>query len=417
MERDREDARVAGEDRRRAVALVHVEVDDDDAQRRLGLEHAGGDRDVVEDAVAAAARGGGVVGAAGEVGGNALAKGSARRRNRRPDRAARALDHLLAPRKADRALLGRAERSARHRADIRGVVDKGQLRVARRRGLARGEVGEGRDPLAQEPVFAARKGVADGQRQEVTIGVKRLHRRHCADSAKTAPDALPRATLLECCIAAIGACNLLVYLYTSVMLQCSIFLTPESSFHHLPVGDHMMTVEQIVSVQKTNVETLFGLTTTAFEGVEKLIELNLQVAKTAMTEAAANTKAALSVKDAQELLALQSSLLQPAAEKAAAYSRYVYEIAASTGAEVTRVAEATTTDAQAKFMSIVDTAVKNAPAGTENAVALVKSAVAAANNAFESVQKATKQAAEVADANFQAMSSTAVRATKTKRAA
>jgi phasin family protein len=179
----------------------------------------------------------------------------------------------------------------------------------------------------------------------------------------------------------------------------------------------MMTVEQIVSAQKTNVETLFGLTGTAFEGVEKLIELNLQIAKTAMTEAAANTKAALSVKDAQELLALQSSLLQPAAEKAAAYSRYVYEIAASTGAEVTRVTQATTAEAQAKFMAIVDTAVKNAPAGTENAVALVKSAVAAATNAFESVQKATKQAAEVADANFQAMSSTAALATKGKRAA
>jgi phasin family protein len=179
----------------------------------------------------------------------------------------------------------------------------------------------------------------------------------------------------------------------------------------------MITVEQVVNTQKTHVEVLFGLTNTAFEGVEKLIELNLQVAKTAMTEAAANTKAALSVKDAQELLALQSSLLQPAAEKAAAYSRYVYEIAASTGAEVTRVAEATTAEAQAKFMSIVDTAVKNAPAGTENAVALVKSAVAAANNAFESVQKATKQAAEVTEANFNAMSSTAVRATKGKRVA
>jgi phasin family protein len=179
----------------------------------------------------------------------------------------------------------------------------------------------------------------------------------------------------------------------------------------------MMTADQIVSAQKANIETLFGLSGLAFEGVEKLIELNTQVAKTALTEASATIQAALSVKDAQELLALQASLLQPAAEKAAAYSRYVYEIAASTGAEVTRVTEATTADAQAKFMSIVDTAVKNAPAGTENAVALVKSAVAAANNAFESVQKATKQAAEVADANFQAMSSTAVRATKTKRAA
>ena len=179
----------------------------------------------------------------------------------------------------------------------------------------------------------------------------------------------------------------------------------------------MMTVEQIVSVQKTNVETLFGLTNKAFEGVEKLIELNLSAAKTAMAEAAQTTKLALSAKDPQELVALQTSLMQPAAEKAAAYGRYVYEIAASTGAEVSRVAEAQAAEAQAKFMAIVDTAVKNAPAGSENAVALVKSAVAAANNAFESVQKASKQAAEVANANFQAMSSTAVRATKGKRAA
>src|SRR3954451_11117287 len=145
----------------------------------------------------------------------------------------------------------------------------------------------------------------------------------------------------------------------------------------------MMTVEQIVSVQKSNVETLFGLTGTAFEGVEKLIELNLQVAKSAISEAAQTTQAALSVKDAQELLALQASLLQPAAEKAAAYSRYVYEIASSTGAEVSRVAKAPSPKTQASSMTWSDTAVKTAPAGTENAVALVKSAVAAANNALE----------------------------------
>ncbi len=178
----------------------------------------------------------------------------------------------------------------------------------------------------------------------------------------------------------------------------------------------MMTADQIVSAHKANIETLFGLSGLAFEGVEKLIELNTQVAKAAMTEASQTIQAALSVKDAQELMALQAGLFQPAAEKAASYSRLVYEIAASTGAEVGRVAEATAADAQAKFMSVVDNAVKNAPAGTENAVALVKSAIAAGNNAFESVQKAGKQAAEVADANFQALSSTAVRATKSKKA-
>jgi hypothetical protein len=72
-------------------------------------------------------------------------------------------------------------------------------------------------------------------------------------------------------------------------------------------------------------------------------------------------------------------------------------------------------------MGLVDSASKNAPAGSENAVALMRSAVAAANNAFESVQKATKQAADVAEANLQAMTATAVKATqgtaKSKRAA
>ena len=178
----------------------------------------------------------------------------------------------------------------------------------------------------------------------------------------------------------------------------------------------MLTAEQVLASQKASVETLFGLTSKAFEGVEKLVELNLTASKAALAEAAGTTQALLSVKDAQELLALQAGLIQPAAEKAASYGRLVYEIAASTGAEVSRVAEATASDAQAKFMSVVDNAVKNAPAGTENAVALVKSAVAAANNAFESVQKAGKQAAEVADANFQAMSTTAVRAAKAKKA-
>ena len=182
----------------------------------------------------------------------------------------------------------------------------------------------------------------------------------------------------------------------------------------------MMTVEQVVAANKANVETLFGLTNKAFEGVERLVELNLQVAKAALSEAAEGTKAALSVKDAQELLSLQAGLLQPSAEKAVAYGRHVYDIAATTNAEVTRVAEAQMAELQKKFLTGVDSAIKNAPAGTESAVSLVKSAIAAANNAYESVQKAAKQAAEIADANIQAVTATAAKATsggaKSKRA-
>lgn len=179
------------------------------------------------------------------------------------------------------------------------------------------------------------------------------------------------------------------------------------------------TAEQLMAAQKANVETLFGLTNKAFEGVEKLVELNMQVAKTMLAESAENAQAAMSVKDAQELLALQASLLQPAAEKAAAYSRHLYDIMAGTNAEVSKVAEATMSESQQKMLALVDNAVKNAPAGTESAVALVKSAVAAANNAYETAHKAAKQAAEVAESNFQAVTNTAVKATQsaTKAAA
>jgi phasin family protein len=170
------------------------------------------------------------------------------------------------------------------------------------------------------------------------------------------------------------------------------------------------TNEQFLAAQKANLETLFGLTAKAFEGVEKLVELNLQVAKTSLAEVAESTQAALSVKDAQEFMSLQAGMLQPAAEKAAAYSRHLYDIVAGTGAEVTKAAEATLADSQKKVLAMVDTAVKNAPAGSESAVALVKSAVAAANNAYESVQKAAKQASETAEANFTAMTNTAVKA-------
>jgi len=171
------------------------------------------------------------------------------------------------------------------------------------------------------------------------------------------------------------------------------------------------TAEQFVAAQKASLETLFGLTHKAFESVEKLVELNIQVAKTTLNEMAESTHAAMSVKDAQELMNLQAGMLQPAAEKAVAYSRHVYEIVAGATSEVSKVAEATMADNQKSVLAMVDTAVKNAPAGSESAVALVKSAVAAANNAYESVHKATKQATEVAEANFTSMTNTAVKAT------
>ena len=172
-----------------------------------------------------------------------------------------------------------------------------------------------------------------------------------------------------------------------------------------------LTPEQLISSQKANLETLFGLTTKAFEGVEKIVELNLAASRAALTEAASHSQALLNVKDVQELLALQSSFFQPLAEKTAAYNRHLYNIASSTGSEISKTLEGKASEVQNSFNNLMESTAKNAPAGSETAMAVMKSAVSAANNAFESVQKAVKQATDLAEANLKAVTTTAAAAT------
>ena len=171
----------------------------------------------------------------------------------------------------------------------------------------------------------------------------------------------------------------------------------------------LLTPEQIAAAQKANLESLFGLTTKAFEGVEKLIELNLQVVKSTLAEGQENAQRLLSVKDAQELIALQASLSQPVAEKVLSYGRHLYEIASSTQAEFAKVAEAQFEE-QNKKVGTRRQRREERPAGSETAVAALKSALNAANTTYETVQKATKQAVEIAETNFNAAAAVATKA-------
>lgn len=178
----------------------------------------------------------------------------------------------------------------------------------------------------------------------------------------------------------------------------------------------MLNTEQFAATNKANIEILMGLGAKAFDSVEQLTALNLQVVKAGLGEATESTLAALSAKDPQSLLALQSALLQPAAEKSAAYGKQVYSIVADFKTDVEKFASEQAAAAQDAFVALVEAAGKNAPEGSGNGVALFKSALATANNAFAGLQKAGRQAAETAEANYAAVTGSVVKATgKAKR--
>jgi phasin family protein len=170
-----------------------------------------------------------------------------------------------------------------------------------------------------------------------------------------------------------------------------------------------LNTEQLAAAYQSNLETLFALSQTAFSSVEKMVALHLNVAKAGLQDSHDKARNALAVKDPQDLLAWNAQQLQPAAEKAVAYSRLMYDIATSTQAEFTKVVESKLADANAQFVAMIDAAAKNAPPGSETAVAMMRSAVSAANSAYDSLSKATKQAVEMAEANVTAATNAAVK--------
>lgn len=164
----------------------------------------------------------------------------------------------------------------------------------------------------------------------------------------------------------------------------------------------MMTPEQFLDVQKSNLEKILGLSQKSFSNVEKVVELNLNAVKTYMEDSAEAMKALSSAKDIQEFMAVSSSVAQPMSEKAVAYGKELYALTSSFASETAKLVEEQVAESNEKLTELVETASKNAPAGSESAVALMRSALTAANTAYEGVSKATKQAVEMAESNMDA---------------
>ncbi|WP_372656402.1 phasin family protein [Hydrogenophaga sp.] len=170
------------------------------------------------------------------------------------------------------------------------------------------------------------------------------------------------------------------------------------------------TVEQFTATQKANLQSIEGMSTQAFAGVEKLVELNMAASKAAISESFSHMQALMGVKDAKELMAVQAGFFKPMAQKSAAYFQHVQGIATGGSADFTKTMEAKMAEAQKAFGAAVEQLAKNAPAGSEAAVAAFKNALTSSQTAVETAQATIKKATEAAQANFTAAAKKATQA-------
>ncbi|NEX61143.1 TIGR01841 family phasin [Noviherbaspirillum galbum] len=167
-----------------------------------------------------------------------------------------------------------------------------------------------------------------------------------------------------------------------------MFITPEN-----------ISAASKASIEK-NVALLSSLTSKYIESVEQVVDLNITSLKQSLEESNAAAKQFFAAKDAQEFFALATAQTQPNAEKAIAYGRNLAGIAATVGAEISKVTEAQIADTSAKVLGLVEELTKNAPAGSENVVGFFKSAIGNASAGYEQFNKSAKQAAEVIETNL-----------------
>ncbi len=168
------------------------------------------------------------------------------------------------------------------------------------------------------------------------------------------------------------------------------------------------TPDQVVAMHKAALESFQAVALKSVEGLEKLAELNMAAAKSTMEEGAEQMKAMLEVKDVKALADMAMGSAQPAADKASAYAKHIYEIASETSAEIAKLVERQFADSNKQLHAAIDAMAKSAPAGSEGLVSFVKQAVTAANTAYDQVNKATKQVVEMTEANVAAAAKTAV---------
>jgi phasin family protein len=166
--------------------------------------------------------------------------------------------------------------------------------------------------------------------------------------------------------------------------------------------------DTLTAAQKANMQAAEGLATQAYAGAEKFVELNMAATKAAVSESFSHMQALMGAKDIKDVVELQTAFLKPLAGKSAAYMQHVQTIATDSTSEFTGAMEAKMAEAQKSLGAAVEGLAKNAPAGSEAAVAAFKSAVTASQNAVETAQASMKKANAAAQTQFASASKQAM---------
>jgi phasin family protein len=162
--------------------------------------------------------------------------------------------------------------------------------------------------------------------------------------------------------------------------------------------------DQLAAFNKAQMEAALKVAEAAAEHMEKLAEVQLNAAKAAYANSLNALRQLAAVKDVNELTNLTKGIAQPSWNDATAYAKNLYSVVAAAQSQFAANLEQQVSELNRTMIASLDTAMKSAPPGSEAAFAAAKSAVESTKSVYETMVKAAKQMASVAEANIAAPS-------------
>ena len=161
----------------------------------------------------------------------------------------------------------------------------------------------------------------------------------------------------------------------------------------------MKTPEELMKLQSEALTASSAVMGKTLESFQKLAELNLKAATESFSQSTEQLKTLMAAKDPQQAAKLLAEMAKPS-PALSAYAKDFYELSSKAGAELAAMAEKQIADGNKQLLGAVELLAKNAPAGSEGAVQVLRTTLTAASAAYDQVFKATKQLSEQAEAGL-----------------
>ncbi|HET6264379.1 MAG TPA: phasin family protein [Usitatibacter sp.] len=159
----------------------------------------------------------------------------------------------------------------------------------------------------------------------------------------------------------------------------------------------MIKIDQLTAANEAALAQFSQFAQLSLANLEKFAQLGLGAARENVEQATAHVQALAGAKDVHEVIALNSAALEPVMKRAYTYSRTAYEAAAETNTEVKRVFEKQAAEYNRAAVAALEEAFKYAPTGSESMVDNVKSAMAAAQSAYNNFASINRQILETVE--------------------